>query len=733
MSFDPEKITFFAKTDARGRDVTFGIKAKDRQRHMYVVGKTGMGKSTMLENMAVQDIQNGEGIAFIDPHGASAEVLLDYIPEHRVNDVIYFAPFDLDNPISFNVMEDVGQDKRHLVVSGLMSTFKKIWVDAWSARMEYILTNALLVLIEYPDTTLLSVNRIFNDKAYRLKVVDFCTDPAVKSFWVDEYANYTERFAAEALPAIQNKIGQFTGNPLIRNIIGQPHSSFDFRKCMDEKKIVIMNLSKGLVGETNANLLGSMLTTRIYLAAMSRADLPVAQMKLMPNYYFYVDEFQSFANATFANILSEARKYHLNLIIAHQYIEQMEEEVRDAVFGNVGTTISFRVGPFDAETLETVFTPRFLAADLVNLGFAQIYLTLMIDGIGSQPFSGQTLPPIAPPKTSCKDMVIAASRRNFAKPRIEVEKIVTDLHTPEKIEKKTPNNNPKPYVAKPSSPVTPQPSLSPSSTIVSPAKSEAIVVAEPKVPSIEHVRVPAVQTPLVVPTILPTPVAPVAAVLSPAPVRVPHSHPKPVVKNNRDHTTVRPERPLKPHRPETNHSSKPAYVPKSASAPKSEELRSILAKIAQTSNTDKNSQSENKGNNLPHIEPATFKRITDAISPLKAALAELKNTETSNPDRVLPPRPFPLPRFTPASVSEREAMATLAHEAEAAFATLEQTHAPKKDVPVPPSESVAAPVSVPKPTPTTPETVAVEAKSGVDTKQLAKILRSNAPEKSPFR
>lgn len=433
-SFDPEKITFFAKTDARGKEVPFGIKAKDRQRHLYVVGKTGMGKSTMLENMAAQDIQNGEGIAFIDPHGSTAETLLEYVPEERIGDVVYFAPFDLDYPVSFNVMEDVGPDKRHLVVSGLMSTFKKIWVDAWSARMEYILTNALLALIEYPDTTLLSVNRLFVDKNYRKKVVDYIKDPGVKSFWVDEFASYTDRFTAEALPAIQNKIGQFTGNPLIRNIIGQPHSSFDIRKLMDEKKILIMNLSKGLIGETNANLLGSMLTTRIYLAAMSRADLSVAKMKEMPNFYFYVDEFQSFANSTFANILSEARKYHLNLIIAHQYIEQMEEDVRNAVFGNVGTTVAFRVGPFDAEVLETIFAPRFEAADLVNLGFAQIYLTLMIDGIGSQPFSAKTLPPVERPPLSHRNMVIDSSQRLYASPREKVEKMIEELHTPVKPE-----------------------------------------------------------------------------------------------------------------------------------------------------------------------------------------------------------------------------------------------------------------------------------------------------------
>ncbi len=429
-AFDPEKITFFAKTDARSQFIPFGIKAKDRQRHMYVIGKTGMGKSTLLENMAAQDIMNGEGMAFIDPHGSAAETLLEYIPEHRINDVVYFAPFDMANPLAFNVMEDVGEDKRHLVVSGLMSTFKKIWVDAWSARMEYILTNALLALIEYPDTTLLSVNRMFVDKEFRNRVVDFVKDPAVKAYWKDEFANYTERFAAEALPAIQNKIGQFTGNPLIRNIIGQPHSSFDIRKMMDEKKILIMNLSKGLIGETNASLLGSMLTTRIYLAAMSRADLPVHQMKQMPNFYFYVDEFQSFSNSTFANILSEARKYHLNLIIAHQYVDQMEEDVRSAVFGNVGTTIAFRVGPFDAEVLETVFTPQFLAVDLVNLGFAQICLTLMIEGIGSTPFSAVTLPPLERPAVSFRGMVIEASRKNYANKREEVEQVVMDLHTP---------------------------------------------------------------------------------------------------------------------------------------------------------------------------------------------------------------------------------------------------------------------------------------------------------------
>ncbi len=393
---------------------------------MYVIGKTGMGKSTLLENLAIQDIQNGEGLAFIDPHGGTAEKLLEYIPEHRIKDVVYFAPFDMDNPIAFNVMEDVGYDKRHLVVSGLMATFKKIWVDAWSARMEYILTNTLLALLEYPDATLLGVNRMYTDKAYRTKVVDNVKDPVVKDFWVKEFANYGDRYTQEATPAIQNKIGQFTGNPLIRNIIGQPKSSFDIRTLMDTRKILIINLSKGLVGDTNTQLLGSMLTTRIFLGAMSRADVYGAELAKLPNFYFYVDEFQNFANETFAEILSEARKYHLNLTIAHQYIEQMEEEVRDAVFGNVGTTITFRVGPFDAEALETIFMPEFTKEDLSNLGLRQIYLSLMIDGVGSRPFSAVTLPPIEAPPRTFKKEVLEASRKQFAAEREKIEKAIFD-------------------------------------------------------------------------------------------------------------------------------------------------------------------------------------------------------------------------------------------------------------------------------------------------------------------
>jgi Type IV secretion-system coupling protein DNA-binding domain len=451
---DGESINYFGETNFRNQQTRFGIKNRDRTRHMYVVGKSGVGKSTLLENMAIQDIQNGEGVAVLDPHGSFAEKMLDYIPEHRIKDVIYFAPFDTEHPMSFNVLEDVGADKRHLVVSGLMSTFKKIWVDAWSARMEYILSNTLLALLEYPGSTLLGVNRMLSDKDFRKKVVDNITDSAVKAFWTEEFAKYTERMAAEAVPAIQNKIGQLTANPLIRNIIGQPKSSFDIREVMDNKKILIINLSKGRIGDQNTSLLGSMIITKIYLAAMSRANVSHSRMGDLPAFYFYVDEFQSFANESFADILSEARKYKLALIIAHQYIAQMDESVRDAVFGNVGTSISFRVGPLDAEVLEKVYSPQFLATDLINLGMAQIYLSLMINDIGSPPFSAKTLFPIARPPITYRNDVIEWTRLKFALPRATVEQNIRDWFGPAPIayvpseapKKYPPSANNKPYV-----------------------------------------------------------------------------------------------------------------------------------------------------------------------------------------------------------------------------------------------------------------------------------------------
>jgi len=415
---DDQKTTYFGETNFRNQLKKFGIKNIDRRKHMYVIGKTGMGKTTLLENMAVQDIQSGEGMAFIDPHGDTADRLLDFVPKERIGDVIYLNPADTDWPIGFNIMENIDSERRHLVADGLMGVFKKLWQDVWSARMEYILNNTILALLEYPDSTLLGINQMLINKDFRKKVIEHITDPVVKAFWTQEFAKYTDRYAAEATPAIQNKVGQFVSNPLIRNIIGQPKSSFNMRKAMDEKKIIIVNLSKGRVGEDNSRLIGAMLVTKIYLSAMSRVDMPETAR---PDFFLYVDEFQNFASESFANILSEARKYRLSLILTHQYVAQMDEKVRDAVFGNVGTTVTFRIGAEDAELLEKEFSPEFEVQDIVNIGFANIYLKLMIDGVASRPFSAVTLPPIERPSESFRNQIIDSSRKSYSAPRAEIE------------------------------------------------------------------------------------------------------------------------------------------------------------------------------------------------------------------------------------------------------------------------------------------------------------------------
>lgn len=416
------EINFFAETTFRNFRRRFGIKTDDRRRHVYIVGKTGMGKTALMTNMAIQDIQEDRGVGFIDPHGEAAENLLDFIPSHRVNDVVYINPGDLNYPIAFNVMEEVEPEYRHLIASGLMGVFKKIWPDVWSARMEYILNNAILALLEYPSSTLLGINRMLGDAKYRAKVVDKIKDPVVKAFWVNEFARYTQRYEVEATAAIQNKVGQFISAPLIRNIIGQVKSTIDMREIMDKEKILICNLSKGKVGEDNSMLLGGLLIAKLQLAAMSRVDVPESERR---DFFLYVDEFQNFATRGFVSILSEARKYHLALTLGHQYIAQMEEEVRDAVFGNIGTLIAFRVGAEDAEYLEKEFAPELAAQDIVNLGKYDIYLKLMIDGLAGRPFSAQTLVPFQKPEKSKKEKIIKVSRERYAARREVVEEKIT--------------------------------------------------------------------------------------------------------------------------------------------------------------------------------------------------------------------------------------------------------------------------------------------------------------------
>ncbi|MFH1671571.1 MAG: type IV secretion system DNA-binding domain-containing protein [Candidatus Portnoybacteria bacterium] len=419
-------ITFFAKTNFRGQNRTFGIKKSDRRQHMYIIGKTGVGKTVLLKNMALQDIQNGEGLCVVDPHGEFVEELVDKIPSHRVNDVIYFNPADTEYPIGFNVLEVVDSEYKHLVASDLMGIFTKIWANVWSARMEYILNNCVLALIDTPGTTLLGILRILVDKDYRQKVVDNVKDPVVRAFWINEYASWRDQFRNEAIAPIQNKVGQFLSTGLIRNIVGQSKSTIRIPEIMDNKKILLVNVSKGRVGEDNSALLGAMLITKIQLAAMERVRIPEDERK---DFYLYVDEFQNFATDSFAGVLSEARKYRLNLTIAHQYVGQLITEtttmVRDAVFGNVGTIISFRVGAADAEFLEKEFAPEFDIQDLVNLENYSIYLRLMIDGANSRPFSAATLPPMDIGLTDQRDKIVKISRERYANSQKEVEEKIT--------------------------------------------------------------------------------------------------------------------------------------------------------------------------------------------------------------------------------------------------------------------------------------------------------------------
>lgn len=431
MSPDFSEITPLGYTNFRHKRELFGIKPDDRRRHVYVIGKTGMGKTTLLENMVIADLRAGRGVAVVDPHGEFAEDILNYVPSNRVHDVVYFNPADYEFPIAFNVVEQVPPERRHLIASGLVGVFKKIWADSWGPRLEYILRNTILSLLEYPGATLLDIMRMLGvDKEFRNRVVQSINDPVLKSFWVDEFAKFNQQFQVEAVSPIQNKVGQFLTAPLIRNIVGQRHSAINIREIMDNKQILILNLSKGRIGEDNSALLGAMMITKIQLAAMERVDILEYERQ---DFYLYVDEFQNFATDSFANILSEARKYRLNLTLAHQYIEQLDKErstkvVRDAVFGNVGTIISFRVGADDAEFLEREFEPCFTANDLVNLAKYNAYLKLMIDGLASEPFSAETMPTLPLEEPSNRDLIINYSRQRCATSRQEVEEYISQAY-----------------------------------------------------------------------------------------------------------------------------------------------------------------------------------------------------------------------------------------------------------------------------------------------------------------
>ncbi|GAB4145812.1 MAG: hypothetical protein OHK0017_05810 [Patescibacteria group bacterium] len=424
LKIRPE-ICYFGVYDNRGNLVPFGIKRDDRRRHMYVLGKTGMGKTTFLENMAIQDIYNGEGVCFIDPHGDAAEYIMDRIPSYRQNDVIYFDPADTNFPIAFNILEQKTGEEKYLVASGMMAVFTKIWAGMWSTRMEYILNNCILALLDSPGNTLLGITRMLTDKGFRNKIVSKVSDPIVKTFWEKEFASFNDRYKQEAIAPIQNKIGQFLSSNLMRNIVGQPRSSIDMREIMDKRKILIINLSKGKIGEDNSALLGSLLITKLQLAAMSRVNMPEHERN---DFYLYVDEFQNFTTDSFATILSEARKYRLNLILAHQYISQLTEtgalRVKNAVFGNVGTIICFRIGADDAEALEREFAPVFTSQHLQNLNARQIVIKLSIDNAAAGPFLAETLPPVFEKMGGRLMTGLKVSRERYGVPVTKVENAI---------------------------------------------------------------------------------------------------------------------------------------------------------------------------------------------------------------------------------------------------------------------------------------------------------------------
>lgn len=435
------EISPIAVTNFRGHNTIFGMPRTDRGRHMYIIGQTGVGKSGLLELLTISDIYSPYGFAVIDPHGDYALSILKRIPEHRVQDVIYFNPADTDFPIAFNPMEVNDPKLKTHTCSELIGVLKRMF-ESWGPRLEYILRYSLLALLDYPNSTMLDITRILTDKKFRNEVLQHVEDPVVRNFWTVEFASWNDKFAAEAVAPVLNKVGAFTANPIVRNIIGQPKSSFNIRKIMDERKILIVNLSRGLIGEDNASLLGALLVTKIQLGAMSRAD--IAQTERTP-FYLYVDEFQNFATDSFAVILSEARKYALNLTVANQYIAQMSVEVKDAVFGNVGSIVSFRTSADDARVMLKYFEPKFEEHDMVHMHNRHFVISMTIDGEKAQAFSATTMSiPPEPPDFSA--YIVAHSRQNYAVDRQQIETFMHGRYITETVKPKQPSQ-PKPQPA----------------------------------------------------------------------------------------------------------------------------------------------------------------------------------------------------------------------------------------------------------------------------------------------
>ena len=403
--------------DGWGGPQPFGISAVDERQHIYIIGKTGSGKTTLLRNLILQHIMRGHGVGLIDPHGDLAEELLNHIPPARADHLVYFNPGDIEFPIGLNLLANVASDDRHLVASGIVSAFKGIWRDSWGPRLEYILYNAVAALLECENTTLLGVNRMLTDDKFRARVIRQIEDPFIRGFWAEEYAGYDERFRREAIAPIQNKLGQFLLNPVVRNILGQVKAKVSIPFVMDHERLFIANLSKSRLGHDKANLLGSLLTTQFQLGAMARADRPEDERR---DFHLFIDEFQNFSTDAFASILAEARKYRLCLVLSHQYIDQLSLPIRQAVFGNVGTLIAFRVGNTDAEVMEKEFGNAFAASTLADLDRYEVVVKLLENGTNLEPFRARMLPPLEN-RIGRKKNLIAGSRERFATSRTEVE------------------------------------------------------------------------------------------------------------------------------------------------------------------------------------------------------------------------------------------------------------------------------------------------------------------------